>query len=70
MRFMQYITYKYHTYLWVLAVCLKYILVLFEVKYINTENKRFMRYDILCDRQSFLCAIGIGDTTLLYCGFL
>ena len=42
MRFMQYIAHKYHTYLWVLVVCLKYILVLFEVKCINTENKRFI----------------------------
>ena len=70
MRFTQYITHNYWIYLVVLDIYLKYGLLLFEVKYINTENKRFIRYDILCNKQSIQCAIGIGNTTLLYCGFL
>jgi len=48
---------------------MKYILVLFEVKCINTENKRFIRCNILHNRESFLCSIGIGSTTLLYLVF-
>lgn len=47
---MKYITCKYHTYLRIWDIYLKYILVLFEVKCINTENKRFIRCNILHNR--------------------
>ena len=67
---MQYITHNYWIYLVVFDIYLKYGLLLFEVKYINTENKRFIRYDILYDIHLSCGSIGIGNTTLLYCGFL
>ena len=42
MRFMKYTTRNYCIYSAVLEIYLKYGLLLFEVKCINTENKRFI----------------------------
>ena len=42
MRFMQYTTHNYCIYSAVLDIYIKYVLLLFEVKCINTENKRFI----------------------------